>query len=124
MAKVMVVDDDPEISGLLQITMESLGHTVRVCDNGRDVIDAIKDFKPDLMILDVMLPGVDGFSIATTISQDAELSKLPIIVLSALEPSRNLFSKFNQVVAFLTKPFNTDDLLDAVKNAIERGSAK
>lgn len=120
MAKIMIVDDDPEISNLLQITMESLGHTVKICDNGREVMDSLKEFKPDLMILDVMLPGVDGYSIATSISQDESLSKIPIIVLSALEPSRSLFVKFNQVVAFLTKPFNTDDLFEAVKNALEK----
>jgi len=100
--------------------MESLGHTIKICDNGREVMDSLKEFKPDLMILDVMLPGVDGYSIATSISQDESLSKIPIIVLSALEPSRSLFVKFNQVVAFLTKPFNTDDLFEAVKNALEK----
>lgn len=120
MAKIMIVDDDPEISNLLQITMESLGHTIKICDNGREVIDSLKEFKPDLMILDVMLPGVDGYSIATSISQDESLSKIPIIVLSALEPSRSLFVKFNQVVAFLTKPVNTDDLFEVVKNALEK----
>lgn len=118
MAKILVVDDDPEISGLLQVSLETLGHTIKVCYNGRDVIDVLKEFKPDLMILDVMLPGIDGYSVATAISEDPQLSKLPIIVLSALEPSRSLFVKFKQVVAFLTKPFNTDDLLEAIKNGL------
>ncbi|MEF3279817.1 MAG: response regulator [Elusimicrobiota bacterium] len=120
MAKILVVDDDPEILNLLQYTLESMGHIIKVCDNGRDVIDSLKEFKPELMILDVMLPGIDGYSIANTISADNELSKLPVIVLSALEPSRSLFLKFSQVVAFLTKPFNTDDLLEAVKSALEK----
>lgn len=120
MAKILIVDDDPEISGLLQMSLETLGHTIKVCDNGRDVIDALKEFKPELMILDVMLPGIDGYSLATAISEDPQLSKLPIIVLSALEPSRSLFVKFNQVVAFLTKPFNTDDLLEAIKNGLSK----
>jgi DNA-binding response OmpR family regulator len=120
MAKILVVDDDPEISNLLQLTLESMGHTIRICDNGRDVIDVIKDFKPDLMILDVMLPGIDGYSITTTLSDDKEMSKIPIIVLSALEPSRSLFTKFNQVAAFLTKPFSADELLENVKNALEK----
>lgn len=118
MAKIMIVDDDPEISNLLQYTLESMGHVVRVCDNGRDVVDNLKEFLPDLMILDVMLPGIDGYSIATTLSQDPELSKIPIIVLSALEPSRSLFGKFNQVIAFMTKPFSTDELLETVNNAL------
>jgi DNA-binding response OmpR family regulator len=120
MAKIMIVDDDPEICNLLQYTLESMGHNIRVCDNGREVIETLKEFKPDLMILDVMLPGIDGYSIATTISQEEGLSQIPIIVLSALEPSRSLFIKFNQVVAFLTKPFNTDDLFEAIKNGLEK----
>jgi len=118
MAKIMVVDDDPEISSLIQYTLESIGHNLKVCDNGRDVIDSLKEFKPDLLILDVMLPGVDGYSLAAKITEEAEFSEMPIIVLSALEPSRSMFAKFNQVSAFLTKPFNTDDLIDAVKNAL------
>lgn len=120
MAKIMIVDDDPEICNLLQYTLESMGHNIRVCDNGREVIETLKEFKPDLMILDVMLPGIDGYSIATTISQEEGLSQIPIIVISALEPSRSLFIKFNQVVAFLTKPFNTDDLFEAIKNGLEK----
>ncbi|MGC8867079.1 MAG: response regulator [Elusimicrobiales bacterium] len=118
MAKIMIVDDDPEVLNLLQYTLESMGHSIKVCDNGRDVIDSLKEFMPDLMILDVMLPGIDGYSIATTLSQDEQLSKLPIIIISALEPSRSLFGKFNQVIAFLTKPFSTDELLEAVTNAV------
>lgn len=122
MSKIMVIDDDPEISSLVQYTLESMGHTIRVCDNGREVIDAIKEFKPELMVMDVMLPGIDGYSLTSKITEDPQLASIPIIVLSALEPSRSMFSKFNQVSAFLTKPFNTDDLLDAVKNALKKGS--
>jgi len=118
MAKILVVDDDPEISSLVQYTLESMGHNVKVCENGRDVIDSIKEFKPDLMVMDVMLPGIDGYSLTTKISEDPDMMKIPIIVLSALEPSRSMFSKFSQVSAFLTKPFNTDDFLEAIKNAI------
>jgi len=118
MAKILVVDDDPEISSLVQYTLESMGHNVKVCENGRDVIDSIKEFKPDLMVMDVMLPGIDGYSLTTKISEDPDMMKIPIIVLSALEPSRSMFSKFSQVSAFLTKPVNTDDFLEAIKNAI------
>ncbi|PIS47667.1 MAG: response regulator [Elusimicrobia bacterium CG08_land_8_20_14_0_20_51_18] len=118
MAKIMVVDDDPEISSLVEYTLESLGHKMKVCDNGRDVIDALREFKPDLLVLDVMLPGVDGYSLATKITEEAEFANMPIIVLSALEPSRTMFTKFTQVSAFLTKPFNTDDLVESVKNAL------
>lgn len=120
MAKILVVDDDLEISSLVQYTLESVGHTIKVCDNGREVLDAIKEFSPELLVMDVMLPGIDGYSLTTKISESPETAAIPIIVLSALEPSRSMFGKFTQVNAFLTKPFNTDDLLDAVKNALSK----
>ncbi len=118
MAKILAVDDDPEISSLVQYALESLGHEVKVCDNGRDVMDALKSFKPELLILDVMLPGVDGYSLTNQIAEDPATQGIPIIVLSALEPSRTMFQRFSQVSAFMTKPFNTDDFLEAVKTAL------
>ena len=118
--KILVVDDDPEISSLVQYTLETLGHQIKVCDNGREVLDTLRSYKPDLLVLDVMLPGIDGYSLASQISEDPELSKMPIVVLSALEPSRTMFQRFSQVAAFLTKPFNTDDLMAAVKNALAK----
>jgi len=88
MSKIMVIDDDPEISSLVQYTLESMGHTIRVCDNGREVIDAVKEFQPELMVMDVMLPGIDGYSLTSKITEDPQLASIPIIVLSALEPSK------------------------------------
>jgi len=116
--KILIVDDDAEISSLLQCTLESMDHQVRVCDNGREVMDTLRSYKPDLLILDVMLPGIDGYSLTNLITEDTDTKKLPIIVLSALEPSRAMFQRFSQVAAFLTKPFNTDDLMEAVKTAL------
>ena len=118
--KILVVDDDAEISSLVQYTLESMGHKVQLCDNGREVMDMLRSYKPDLLILDVMLPGIDGYSLANLITEDAGTKELPIIVLSALEPSRTMFQRFPQVAAFLTQPFNTDDLMEAVKNALSK----
>lgn len=115
-----MVDDDLEISNLVQYTLESMGHQVQLCDNGREVMDLLRSYKPALLILDVMLPGIDGYSLTSLITEDAETRQLPIIVLSALEPSRTMFQKFTQVTAFLTKPFNTDDLMEAVKTSLGR----
>ena len=118
MAKILIVDDDPEISSLVQYALESVEHETKICENGRDVVDTLHEFKPDLLVLDVMLPGIDGFSLATEITEDEQLNTMPIIVLSALEPSRTMFQRFTQVSAFLSKPFNTDDFLEAVKTAL------
>ena len=118
--KILIVDDDPEISSLLQYSLEGQGHTIKICDNGREVIDVLRAYKPELLILDVMLPGIDGYSLAAQISEDGDLKEMPIIVLSALEPSRTMFQRFSQVSAFLTKPFNADDLSEAIKNALAK----
>ncbi|MBI4656814.1 MAG: response regulator [Elusimicrobia bacterium] len=120
MANIMVVDDDPEVSGLIQCTLEAAGHQITVVENGREVIDTLNKVKPELLILDVMLPGIDGYSLASQIAESAQTQSMPIIVLSALEPSRTMFQKFSQVTAFMTKPFNTDDLIETVKTALTK----
>ncbi len=121
--KVLVVDDEPEMLSLVKFTLEHGGFEVSTCDNGRQAWDTITSLKPDLLILDVMLPGIDGYSLQLKISQNAETKNMPIIVITALEPSKTLFQKFPQVVNFMTKPFKTDDLLEAAQNAVANPSA-
>lgn len=116
--KILVVDDDLEILRILQDALRSAGHDVRVCDNGGCVEQALKEYKPDLLLLDVMLPGVDGYTLALRITEDPATRDLPIVVLSGLEPSQSMFQRFPQVVAFLPKPFNPDQLLAAVEKAL------
>ena len=117
--KVLVIDDEPEMLSLVKYTLEHDGFTVHTCDNGRTAWDEIAKVKPDVLILDVMLPGIDGYSLQLKISQDASLKDLPIVILTALEPSKTLFQKFPQVVGFMTKPFKTDELLKTVRGAAE-----
>jgi DNA-binding response OmpR family regulator len=117
--KVLVIDDEPEMLSLIKYTLEQGGFEVHTCGDGRQAWDKIAAVKPDVLVLDVMLPGVDGYSLGLKISQDAALKTLPIVVMTALEPSKTLFLKFPQVVGFMTKPFKTEELLTTVKNAAE-----
>lgn len=117
--KILVVDDEPEILGLVQYGLEAAGYEVAICDNGRQVWDEIAKNKPDLMVMDVMLPGEDGYSIQNKISQNEVTKDIPVIILSALEPSKTLFQKFPQVVSFMTKPFRSEELLATVKAALK-----
>lgn len=120
--KVLAIDDEPEMLNLIKYTLEKGGFEVSTCDNGRHAWDEIVKVKPDLLILDVMLPGIDGYSLQLKISQDASMKDMPIIVLTALEPSKTLFQKFPQVQAFMTKPFKTEELLHAAQQAVDRSS--
>jgi DNA-binding response OmpR family regulator len=118
--KVLIIDDEPEMLSLIKITLEKGGFEVSTCDNGRHAWDEIQKVKPDLLVLDVMLPGIDGYSLQLKISQNASTKDLPIIVLTALEPSKTLFQKFPQVVGFFTKPFRTEELLNYAKSAVSK----
>lgn len=116
--KVLVIDDEPEMLNLIRFTLQQGGYDIVTCDTGRHAWNAIMDNKPDLLLLDVMLPGIDGYSLQIKISQDDATKHIPIIVLTALEPSRTLFKKFEQVKGFMTKPFKTDDLLAKVAEVL------
>ncbi len=118
--KILLVDDDPDLASLLKGELERAGYLVKLCDGGEEVFASLIDFKPDLLITDVMLPGIDGYSLITHISDDETLRALPIIVMSALTTSRSMFENFPQVKAFFAKPFSAEDFLAAVKNALAK----
>lgn len=115
--KVLVIDDEPEMLNLVKYTLQQAGFEVHTCDNGRQAWDEIAKVRPDVLVLDVMLPGIDGYSLQLKISQEPQTKDLPIVVLTALEPSKTLFQKFPQVQGFMTKPFKTEELLRTVTAA-------
>ncbi|MDE2491641.1 MAG: response regulator [Elusimicrobia bacterium] len=117
--KVLVIDDEPEMLGLVKYTLEQAGFEVHTCDNGRSAWDEIAKVRPDVLVLDVMLPGIDGYSLQLKLSQEPTTKDLPIVVLTALEPSRTLFQKFPQVAGFMTKPFKSEELLKTVQAAAD-----
>ncbi len=123
---ILIVDDEPEISDALKRALAPRGYRVATCSEGRRVMSALYDLKPDLLIMDVMLPGIDGYTLMTRITAEggAKLSRLPVIVMSALEPSRSMFMGFPQVTAFLSKPFELGDMLAAVERALGGGDAE
>jgi len=116
--KILLVEDDPDLSGLLLETLKSSGYQVELCESGREALAALRSYDPDLLLMDVMLPGLDGHSLAADISNDGKFNKLPIIVMSALTNSRCMFEGLPQVAAFFPKPFNTEDLIEAIKTAL------
>lgn len=122
--KVLVIDDEAEMLNLVRFALERAGYEVVTCDNGRHAWDAIIKSNPQLLILDVMLPGIDGYSLQMKISQESATKSIPIIVLTALEPSKTLFQKFSQVVGFMTKPFKTEVLLETVEKAIGKANGQ
>ncbi len=118
MARILVIDDEPEILDLIRIILEGSNYEVKTCSSGRRAWDSILEIKPDMVILDVMLPGVDGYSLQTQMLQEKRTQQIPVLILTALEPAKTLFDKSANVAGFLAKPFRSEDLLDKVRLAL------
>ena len=98
--------------------LERQKHTVISAENGREALEKLSKEKPDLILLDVMLPEIDGYSLQVKISEDPTLCRIPVVVITALKPAQGLFDQFKQVAGFLSKPFTMDDLTESVKKAL------
>jgi two-component system phosphate regulon response regulator PhoB len=120
--RILVVDDEPEAVELIEFNLKQSGYTVSTAGDGADALKKARAQTPDLVILDVMLPEMDGFEICKTLRQDAATSKVPIIMLTAKagEIDRVLGLELG-ADDYLTKPFSTRELLLRIKKILSRG---
>ncbi|MFZ5556885.1 MAG: response regulator transcription factor [Pseudomonadota bacterium] len=117
--RVLIADDEPNIVVSLEFLMERHGYQIQVATTGDEVIPAVRSFQPDLVLLDVMLPGKTGFEICQELRQDASYRDLKIIMLTAkgrdTEVTKGLALGAD---AYITKPFSTKDLLAKVRELL------
>ena len=118
MAKILIVDDDVRCAQTVAQHLTALGHRCAIRQNGNEVMPFLQKQVPDLLILDVMLPGISGFQVCRTIRQDETLYHLPIMVLSAMANPEEIEHGLQQGADdYVTKPFQMDTLITRV-NAI------
>lgn len=116
---VLVVDDDPDILEALSEILEAEGFEIRRARNGKEALDRLEPDPPQLVLLDLMMPVMDGWEFAQRMRQrPLEIARIPIIVLSA---DRNVGSKASDLgaVGHLAKPFELNDLLELVRRSLE-----
>lgn len=118
MAKILIADDEPDIIQFCEFALREGKHTIVPAYSGPQTLEKLRKEKPDILILDIMLPGMDGYTIQLHMAQDETLSHIPVIVISALKPALGLFDKFEQVSTFLSKPFHAEDLVRAVDDIL------
>lgn len=116
--RILIVEDETSIVELLLLVLSREGYELDTCQTGRDAIAKIKEFHPHLVLLDVMLPGLDGAGIVKIMSEDENLVNIPVLVTSALVESQRMFQLFPQVKGFCSKPFVVTELISKVKKAI------
>ena len=112
MSKILVVDDDETVTNLMMTLLSMEGHQPATVNDSTKTMQVANQFEPDLVILDLMMPGLSGFEICDLLHQDAKFSNVPILIISALDDPGSR-SKALQLGAreFITKPFNVDMLL-------------
>ena len=119
MAKtILIVEDDPNISELVQMYLEKEGYNTRIASDGGQGLDLFRQLRPDLVLLDIMLPVMDGWSVLRTIRQD---SKTPVIMLTAKGETNDKVQGLKQGADdYLTKPFGVMELVSCVKAVLRR----
>jgi len=119
---VLVVDDDPNIRALLQQELMEAGYSVRLAENGRRALALIREEIPGLVILDVMMPEMNGFDVAAVLKNDPATMDVPIIILSIVEDKERGFRV--GVDRYLTKPIDTASLFHEVDALLDQGKSK
>ena len=123
-AKILVVDDEPDAIELIQFNLTASGYEVLVADNGREALQKARATMPNLILLDVMLPEMDGLEVCKSLRRDLATSAIPIIMLTAraAEMDRVLGLELG-AGDYITKPFSPRELILRVKNLLERAAA-
>ena len=121
MAKVMVVDDEPDLRNLVRLIMEKEGFEVETAENGEDFLAKIDSFKPDLVLLDVMMPGLTTREILEKIKEKKVNPKIALltVVRYSDEEKEQLF-KMGNIVDYITKPFDVQQLTAAVNQHLNK----
>jgi CheY-like chemotaxis protein len=119
---VLVVDDDPNIRSLLQQELSEAGYAVRLAEDGRKALTLIREQIPGLVILDVMMPEMNGFDVAAVLKNDPATMDIPIIILSIVEDKERGFRL--GVDRYLTKPIDTASLFREVGALLDQGKSR
>jgi DNA-binding response OmpR family regulator len=119
MKRVLIADDEPTIVLSLEFLMKQSGYEIRVARDGEEALQAVREWKPDLVLLDVMLPLRDGFEVCQKIREDAETASTRVIMITAkgreVEVAKGLAVGAD---AYVTKPFSTKELVAQVRETL------
>jgi two-component system alkaline phosphatase synthesis response regulator PhoP/two-component system response regulator VicR len=114
--KILAVDDEKHIVRLVQITLEKEGYELITASNGREALEKVASEKPDLVVMDVMMPEMDGLEALAKMKSDPATESIPVIMLTAKAQDSDVFRGWQSGAdLYLTKPFNPAELVTFVK---------
>ena len=122
--KVLIVDDEPNIVLSVEFLMQREGHEVATAGDGQEALDMLAETRPDLMVLDVMMPRKNGFEVCEAVRGDAQFARLPILMLTAKGREAEMKKGLSLGAdAYITKPFSTHELVAKVNELLSRASS-
>ena len=114
-AKVLVIDDEPEITDIVETFLTESGYVVEVENSSASALEKAKKIKPDLVLLDIMMPGLDGYDVCQEFKKDSDLAHIPVIFLTGKDRSDDMGRSFKSGGdMFIKKPFSCERLLEIV----------
>jgi two-component system, OmpR family, response regulator MtrA len=118
-AHILVADDDADIRELVEFKLSSMGHRVVAVGDGAAALEAIRSERPDLVVLDVMMPGMSGLEAVAEIRRDGALANLPVILLTARAQDSDVETGLHSGAdQYVTKPFSPRDLASRVETLL------
>ncbi len=121
---VLSVDDEPDVTALVRFHLTRAGYEVRTAASGREALESIRTRRPDLVLLDLMLPDIDGFGVCEILRRSAATAAVPILILSAwTTPDARLLGLELGALDYVRKPFSPKDLVERVNRLLHPGAA-
>jgi DNA-binding response OmpR family regulator len=117
--KILLIDDEEQLALAVKIRLQSRGYQVTTATNGRQALELMAQDRPDLVLLDVLMPVMDGYSCLRELNQRFGRGKLPVIVLTARDQLKELF-ELEGIEDYVIKPFDHEDLLIRIDRVLQR----
>ena len=121
--KILIADDEQQLALAVKIRLQSKGYQVVMATDGRAALELAAQEKPDLIILDVLMPLMDGYSCLRELNTRFGRGKIPVIILTARDRMKDLF-ELEGIEDYVIKPFDHEDLLIRIERAFKRRAAK
>lgn len=120
--KILVADDEKQLAMAIKIRLQSKGYEVIMAHDGRQALAMAESEKPDLVILDVLMPVMDGYACLRELNRKFGRGKVPVIILTARERMKDLF-ELEGIEDYVVKPFDHEDLLIRIDRVLKRRAA-
>jgi CheY-like chemotaxis protein len=116
---IMVVDDNPDLVTIIKTILEAKGFGLQTAYNGKEVFNLLEEKKPDLILLDVMMPRMDGLEVLTRLKGDSNTRPIPVVLLTAKQPDEAILGGYDiWADSYITKPFTNTQLLNVINRLI------